>query len=812
MRDSELEVTSSSIVSQLSLKEKLILLSGASTWSLSDALERFGLPAIRVSDGPHGLRKTLSDLSIESLPATCFPTAMAMASSWNPDLIQGVGKALAIEARHHNVSVVLGPAMNIQRHPCGGRNFEYFSEDPYLTGRLAAAMVQGIQQQGGVGACLKHICVNNQEKRRFQVDVIVDERTLREIYLRGFEYAVKQANPWTLMCAYNKLNGVYCSEQTWLFQQVIRGEWGFSGLVLTDWAATNDRVKGLQAGIDLEMPGSYGAHDSHIKEALDAKELTKECLDQAVSHTVDLIIKANKASENNADDLIVDAHHELAYRVALECAVLLKNQNEMLPLAKDTSLAMIGSFAKTPRIQGMGSSQVNPQYVENFWDCVSLHSQNVSFAPGYDPDSQGDCICGSLIKQAVETSQSASISIVLVGLPEICESEGFDREHMDLPAHHNALVEAVCAANPNTIVILSNGGSVTMPWVDRPKAIIEGFLLGEGGGRALADLVFGLVSPSGKLAVTSPIDLQDVPANSNFPGQLNQVEYREGLNIGYRFFCSSNVPILFPFGHGLSYSKFEYSNLTAVVEQDEKQEKKVTVQFELTNTGTIPAAEISQCYVHSCASSVYRPEIELKEFAKTHLLPGQTAHIKMILYTSSFAFYDVGVSAWVVEPQIFELLIGASCQDIRLKKSIQFHEGQKASRQAMESHPPRPVPYPLTVDDDTFREMLRQAPPPMQTLGLVDRNTLLQDVAKGSWLGYLISSIVASAMAWGLPIRENPKLRKVALAMRDELPLRGLVLFGQGRLSFATLDILISIMNGHYLHALRLCKQSLFSA
>ena len=384
-----------------------------------------------------------------------------------------------------------------------------------------------------------------------------------------------------------------------------------------------------------------------------------------------------------------------------------------------------------------------------------------------------------------------------------------------------------------------------MPWVNRPKAIIEGFLLGEGGGRALADLIFGLVSPSGKLAMTLPIDLQDVPANLNFPGQLNQVEYREGLNVGYRFFCSSNAPILFPFGHGLSCtylnfvcldmcvwnhphllysypynypyiwtqdSKFDYSNLTAVVEQDEKQEKKVTVQFELTNTGTRPAAEISQCYVHACASSVYRPEVELKEFAKTHLLPGQTAHIQMILDTSSFAFYDVGVSAWVVEPQIFELLIGASCQDIRLKKSVQFREGQSASRQARESHPPRPAPYPLIVDDDTFREMLRQAPPPMRTLGLVDRNTLLQDVAKGSWFGYLVSSIVAAAVTWGLPIRENPKLRKVALAMRDELPLRGLVLFGQGGLSFATLDILISIMNGHYLHTLRLCKQSLFSA
>jgi beta-glucosidase len=808
MRDTELEV--SSIVSQLSLKEKLSLLSGASTWSLSDALERFGLPAIWVSDGPHGLRKTLGDLSIESLPATCFPTAMAMASSWNPDLIQDVGKALAIEARHHDVSVVLGPAMNIQRHPCGGRSFEYFSEDPYLTGRLAAAMVQGIQQQGGVGACLKHICVNNQETRRFAVDVIVDERSLREIYLRGFEYTVKKANPWTLMCAYNKLNGIPCSEQRWLFQQVIRGEWGFSGLVLTDWAATNDRVKGLQAGIDLEMPGSYGAHDSHIKEALDAKELTKECLDQAVSRNVDLILKAKKASEDNADDMLLEAHHELAYRVALECAVLLKNQNEMLPLAKDTSLAVIGAFAKTPRIQGMGSSQVNPQHVENFWDCVSLHSQNVSFAPGYDPDSQGDCVCESLIEEAVKTSQSTSISIVLVGLPET--SEGFDREHIDLPAHHNALVEAVCAANPNTIVILSNGGVTTMPWVDRPKAIIEGFLLGEGGGRALADLVFGLVSPSGKLAVTVPIDLQDVPANSNFPGQLNQVEYREGLNVGYRFFCSSNTPVLFPFGFGLSYTKFEYSNLTAAVEQDEKQEKKVTVQFELTNTGTTPGAEISQCYVHPCASSVYRPEIELKEFAKIHLLPGRTARIQMILDTSSFAFYDVGISEWVVEPQIFELLIGASCQDIRLNKSIQFQEGRSASCQARESHPPRPVPYPLLVDDDTFREMLRQAPPLMRTLGLVDRNTLLQDVAKASCLGYLISSIVASAVAWGLPTRENPKLRKVALAMRDELPLRGLVLFGQGGLSFATLDILISIMNGHYLHALRLCKQSLFSA
>ena len=654
----------------------------------------------------------------------------------------------------------------------------------------------------------KHVCVNNQEERRFVVNVVVDERTLREIYLRGFEMVVKEAQPWMIMCAYNSVNGIPCSEHKWLFQDVIRREWKFCGAVVTDWGAINDRVKGLEAGVDLEMPGSYGAHNHQIKEALRNETFASERLDEAVKRNIELFIKAKRSQVSTADfDML--QHHELAYRVALECAVLLKNDNNVLPLAKDASIAIIGAFAKTPRIQGMGSSRVNPFKVESLWDSVSRHTLNVIFSEGYDPDDSGMAVCETSIREAIDASTRATFAIVMIGLPDSCESEAFDRAHLNLPAHHNALVEAVCASNPNTIVVLSNGGPVTMPWVSKPKAILESFLLGQASGRAIVDLLFGVTSPSGKLATTFPLELSHVPADKNFPGKNNQVEYKEGLNVGYRYFCTSNAPVLYPFGHGLSYSKFEYSDLTAEVNVDGPKAKSVTLTFKLTNIGAVAAAEICQCYVHFCNTNVYKPEIELAEFSKIFLSPDESTLVKMSLNQNSFSFYDIGTSDWVVEPGKFEVRIGASCCDIRLKTIIVFRTGQAASGKSLKTYPANKISHPINLDDSLFSKMFGDLDVKVsENTDIVTRNTLLVDVARMSWIGYWISALVFRLMVWQLPDRKDENIRSVAIAMRNNLPLRGLVLFSQGGLSFGMLDMVIAIMNGQYTHAARMCMPS----
>jgi beta-glucosidase len=825
-----------SIVHQLSLDQKLSLISGKSLWSLSNVLKDLNLDfpgSIWLSDGPHGLRKTIHDKeAVQSVQATCWPCSTALACSWNLRLLETiVGHDLGKEAAHHGVSVVLGPAMNLQRHPCGGRSFEYFSEDPLVTGKCAASIAAGIQSISGVGACLKHLCVNNQEHRRYVIDTKVDERTLRELYLRGFEYAIQHSRPWTLMCAYNKLNGVFCSEQEWLFQDIVRKEWGFDGVVLTDWGATNDRVAGLKAGVDLEMPGSYGVHNVYMIEALARGQLPQECLDQAVTRIVELFLKAHVENENDTNVptrstalLDLEAHHQDAHRMALECPVLLKNDDSILPLSPNASVAVIGAFAKTPRYQGMGSSQVNPYKVSCLWDVITSYTTNVSYTQGFELEDAGDEISHHLIAQAVDAAKSASGGVVLlmVGLPEISESEAFDRPHINLPAHHNALIEAVCAVHPNTVVVLSNGGPVTMPWVNQPKAIVEAFLLGQAGGHALADLLFGKVSFSGKLAQTFARHLDDLPANTNFPGNDSQVEYREGLNVGYRYFGSAAKapPVLYCFGHGLSYTTFDYSNLQVTVDKDQEDEKQVSVQFQITNTGSFEAAEIAQLYVHVHDSAVYRPALELREFVKISLTPGETSPVlTLVLSANAFSFWDVGYSEWVVEPGRYVIQIGASCQDIRKTATIHFATGRIASQNAQKTHPPTRITHPLVVDNVTFSQMMdrESSNDPMipsddddkqQKLRIIHRNTLITDAAKSTWIGYILGWIIFLISCWYLPDKRDRKMLRVAHAMCYNLPLRGIVLFGEGRLSFVFLDILIAFMNGHYCKALLLQLQS----
>ncbi len=537
----------------LDISEQISLLSGSTFW-LTQPLPDHAVPAVMLSDGPHGLRAqtgTGENLGLSgSLPATCFPTAVTIASSWDPGLIEEVGRAVGAEARALGVSVVLGPGLNIKRHPLCGRNFEYLSEDPLLSGHLATAMVRGIQSQG-VGACLKHFAVNNQESHRLVVDAVVDERTLREMYLSGFEYAVQHSSPWSVMAAYNQVNGTYCCDNEYLLTGILRDEWGFEGLVMSDWGATNDRVAGVRAGMDLEMPGSGGAFDEAVERAVTDGQLTPAQVAACADRVLDLVERSPRVQGAPAN---LGDHDALARRAAAQSSVLLTNDG-ILPLDRGATVALIGAFAEHPRFQGSGSSLVNPTRVTTAAQAMAESAVTFAYAPGYDPQVSGRD--DRLIGEAVALARESDVAVVLAGLPGSYESEGFDRSDMNLPAQHDALIEAVCQANPRTVVVLSNGAPVAMPWVAAPAAILESYLGGQASGAALVDVLYGDVEPGGRLAETFPVRQTDLASDRNFPGQPHQVQYREGLHVGYRHLTSAGIAPLFAFGHGLGYTTFE---------------------------------------------------------------------------------------------------------------------------------------------------------------------------------------------------------------------------------------------------------------
>ena len=785
------------LVGRMSVDEKAALCSGRSFWH-TEANERVGTPSVMLTDGPHGLRKQAGGgdhVGLDaSVPATCFPTASALASSWDRDLLREVGAALGEQCVAEDVAVLLGPGMNIKRHPLCGRNFEYFSEDPLLTGELAAALVEGLQSQG-VGASLKHFAANNQEGARVVVDVIVDERTLREIYLRGFEIAVRKARPWTVMCAYNRLNGVYCSEHEWLLNRVLRDEWGFEGLVVTDWGAANDRVAGLRAGLDLEMPASGGVNDRRLVRAVHAGTLAEADLDRAATRNAALAL-AGADVRTRASDPDHDAHHALARRAAAESVVLLRNADHLLPLSPDANVTVIGAFAWTPRYQGAGSSQVTPTRIDCAVDAIRAAAAGTppTYAPGYDPvrSARDD----ALIAEAVAAAEAASVAIVFAGLPGIHESEGFDREHMRLPEQHDRLIEAVCAANPNTVVVLSNGAPVEMPWVAAPAAIVEGYLGGQAGGAAVADVLFGIANPGGKLAETFPVRQSDVAADRWFPGDGRQVAYREGLYVGYRYFDSAGAPVLFPFGHGLSYTTFEYTDLTFSSHAFE-QGGRLDVTFDLANTGDRDGAEIVQLYVHHLESSAYRPEQELRGFAKVRLAAGETRSVTVTLDDSAFAFYDAGGGRWVVETGEVEVRIGASSRDIRLARRLAVR-----SRQTPATEGPRNGPQlsagGLEVTDATFAAMLGRPVPEPEPSRPYHVNSTVTEIAE-TWLGRLVRRQVARQFQRMLGVTALDETNaRMFEEMAHNLPLRSLVLFSRGRLGFRAVDALLAALNGRF--------------
>ncbi|MEK4524525.1 MULTISPECIES: beta-glucosidase family protein [Paenibacillus] len=659
------------LVQRMTLEEKAGMCSGLDFWHLK-GVERLGIPSIMVTDGPHGLRKqdgSADHLGLtSSVPATCFPSAAGLASSWDKELARQVGVALGEECQAEDVAVLLGPGVNIKRSPLGGRNFEYFSEDPLLSTQMATGHIQGVQSQG-VGTSLKHFAVNNQEERRMSIDAVVDERTLREIYLASFEGAVKDGQPWTVMCSYNKVNGTYAGENEWLLTDILKDEWGHEGLVVSDWGAVNERADALAAGLELEMPTSGGIGERKVIDAVESGQLPLDKLDRAVERLLKLIFNAIDQKQEGAT-YNKDEHHQLARKVAAESMVLLKNEEGLLPLGREGEVALIGAFARKPRFQGGGSSHINPTKVDDIVEemtQVAGEGVTFSYAPGYRIEA--DDVDETLMHEAVRAAQSADTAVVFVGLPDRYESEGYDRAHLRLPDNHIRLIEEIAKVQSRVVVVLSNGSPVEMPWLPQVQAVLEAYLGGQAVGGAIADLLYGEVNPSGKLAETFPAKLSHNPSYLNFPGEGDRVDYREGIFVGYRYYDKKELEPLFPFGYGLSYTTFEYADLkvdrTELTDQDE-----VNVHVRVTNTGDRAGKEIVQLYVSDVESTVIRPVKELKAFAKVTLEPGESEVVSFALNKRSFAYYNVDMKDWHVETGEFEIQVGSSSRDIHVHTRV----------------------------------------------------------------------------------------------------------------------------------------------
>ncbi|GLX09200.1 glycoside hydrolase family 3 C-terminal domain-containing protein [Microbispora sp. NBRC 16548] len=647
----------------LTLEQKASLLSGRDFWT-TKPLEEAGIPSITLCDGPHGVRREAggSDhLGInESIPATCFPPAAAVGSSWDPEVAARIGAAVGREGRALGVAVVLGPGVNIKRSPLCGRNFEYYSEDPLLSGVLAAAHVAALQAEGP-GASVKHFAANNQETERMRVSADVDERTLREIYFPAFERVVTQARPATVMCSYNRVNGVHASQNRWLLTDVLRREWGFTGVVVSDWGAVQDRVAALAAGLDLEMPGTGGASDRRIVDAVRAGELDEAVVNASVRRVVALTERRGGV----AGAFETDAHHALARELAAECAVLLKNEDGTLPLSAEARIAVIGEFAVRPRFQGGGSSHINATRVDAALDAIRALAPDVAYAQGFSLDGSGDA--RELREAAAEAAASADVAVVFAGLGEREESEGFDRETIDLPAVQVELIRAVAAAARRTVVVLSNGGVVSLEgWHDDVDAVLEGWLLGQAGGSAVADLLFGAVNPSGRLAESIPMRLKDTPSYLNFPGEAGHVRYGEGVMVGYRYYETVELPVRYPFGHGLSYTTFAIGGLTVVRTGDDR----ATVTVRVTNTGDRAGKHVVQVYVSTAAGPVRRPVRELRAFRKVSLAPGESRTVTLPLDRRAFAYYDVPLGRWVVAEGDYTIQIGENASSVVAETTI----------------------------------------------------------------------------------------------------------------------------------------------
>lgn len=741
------------IVSEMTLEEKAGMCSGLDFWHLKE-VEHLGIPKVMVSDGPHGLRKQDEKgdhLGInDSIKAVCFPPAVLSACSFDRGLMEEMGKAIGREAQANDVSVVLGPAVNIKRSPLCGRNFEYYSEDPYLAGEIAAAFVKGVQSQH-VGTSIKHFAANNQEYRRMSSSSEVDERTLREIYFPAFETAVKKAQPYTFMCSYNQINGTFASENKWLLTDVLRGEWGFKGYVMSDWGAVNDRVKGLEAGLELEMPASGGDNDAMIVKAVKDGALEEKILDQAVERILRIIFEY--ADHRKPQEFTMEKDHEEAQHIAEESMVLLKNENHILPLKTSEKAAFIGGFARNPRFQGGGSSHINCFKTTNVLDSVPCDAQ-VVYAEGFPADR--DFYDKALADEAVKAAAEADKAVIFAGLPESFESEGYDRSHMRLPECQNRLITEILKVQPNTVIVLHNGSPVEMPWLGEIKGLLETYLGGQAGGAAAANILYGKINPSGKLAETMPLKLSDNPSYLNFGGG-EKVEYCEGIFVGYRYYDTKEMDVAFPFGYGLSYTTFAYSNLKLSMENPTEKDT-VMVSADVTNTGKSAGKEVVQLYIRDLTGSAIRPEKELKGFEKVFLEPGETKTVTMELNKRSFAWYNTELHDWFAASGDYEILVGASSRDIRLTETLHLNSSQR---------------LPMHVHMNT-------------TLGDLLRNPETAEAAKKLIQKYLSGEAGSEAASEAVS-------EEMTMAMTDSMPLRALM--GFAGVSRKELDSVIEKLN-----------------
>ncbi len=713
-----------------------------------------------VSDGPHGLRKQDQEadhLGVnDSIKAVCFPAGCGTAASFNRELITGMGEVLGEECQAEGVGVILGPAVNIKRSPLCGRNFEYYSEDPMVASEMAGALIKGVQSKN-VGTSIKHFLANNQETRRMSSSSEVDERTLREIYLAAFEGAVSSQKPWTVMCSYNKINGTYAAEHKEALTDILRGEWGFDGFVVSDWGAVNNRVPDLEAGLDLEMPASGGINDKQIVDAVKEGRLEESVLDRAVERILNIVYRFEETRDKSAV-FDRDKDHEYAKKVAEETIVLLKNEDGLLPLPEKEEIAFIGKYARQPRFQGGGSSHINSHKVTGAWDVVKDWG-NITFAEGYG--DQEDVTDEALIAEAVEKAGKAKAAVIFAGLPDAFESEGFDRSHMGMPNCQNELINRVAAVQPNTIVVLHNGSPVEMPWADQVKGIVEAYLSGQAVGAAVVDILFGKVNPSAKLPETFPYKLEDNPSYLYYLGEGDKVEYREGVFVGYRYYDTKKMDVRFPFGYGLSYTTFAYSNLKLSAEQI-KDTDTLTVSVDVTNTGSMAGKEVVQLYVSDVESTVIRPVKELKGFDKVNLQPGETKTVTFTLGKRAFAYWNTQIHDWHVESGEFRILVGKSSRDIQLEETV-----------TVESTVKLPVHFTL---DSTFGDLMqdkkaREILEPMMKLDMVGGQEEDSDVA---------ASAISSEMME---------------AMMKYMPLRGVLSFSSGKVSLEQLQGLLDQLN-----------------
>ena len=769
----------------LTLEQKCALLSGATTFG-TRALPKNNIPSITLSDGPNGVRKqagAADHLGLNpSVPATCFPTAATVACSWDPALGEQIGQAMGEEAAAQEVAVLLGPGLNTKRSPLCGRNFEYFSEDPYLSGKMAASYVRGIQSNG-ISACPKHFAVNSQELRRMASDSVVDERTLRELYLTGFEIVVKEAKPKTIMSSYNLINGTYANENRHLLMDILRGEWGFDGAVVTDWGGSNDHALGVQNGSTLEMPAPGGDAVRELMQAVQSGKITEADVDARLDELLTLVFDTHAAVQSHSRTFDADAHHALARRAAAESIVLLKNENDLLPLAEGAKVAVIGDFAQTPRYQGAGSSAVNSIKVDTFLDCLKESGlASVGFAPGFDRQGKPDAAKQA---EAVALAQKAEVVLLCLGLDEIKESEGLDRGDMRLADNQIELLKAVQQANPNTVVVLSAGASLETPWLKHCRTLVYGALGGQAGAGAMLDVLTGKVNPSGKLAETWVNAYVDTPAKDNFAGPGRMVQYREGLYVGYRYYQTAGVPVAFPFGYGLSYTSFAYSNLQAASN---------SVTLTVTNTGKRAGAEIVQLYAAKPGAEVFRPAQELKGFAKVQLQPGESKTVTIPLDDKAFRYWNTKTDSWEVEGGNYELRVGASSADIRLTAVVEV-AGTGAPNPYAGKHLPHYTSGKVqSVPDDEWATLLGR--PVQQGKVKIDRNMTLGELNHSrSPLGWLIW-LVLTALLNASYKRGKPDLN---VLFQYNMPLRALAKMTSGAISMGMVDGIVMELQGFWI-------------